>query len=236
MKSTQADAAPQSPMIYKQMAKIMAEVGHISKGRSNQQQGYKFRGVDDVYQALQPIMAKHGVIALPEVLSDRSEERQSKNGGVLIYRILTIRYTFYAEDGSSVPAVVVGEGMDSGDKASNKAMSVGDKYALLQAFKIPTEEPKDPENDSHEIVSGGSKSKQPESSTTTSKNSYDNRSTPDRNWLLKEMEARKVNPDQYKAIAEAMVGNPKTGVALDAVIITVAGLAQNGSGLFGTRN
>lgn len=136
--------------IYQQMAKIMADIAPIAKERSNQQQGYKFRGIDDVYAAVQQIMAHHGVFSLPTVLEDRTEERTTKNGSALIYRVLKIRYDFYAEDGSSVPATVIGEGMDSGDKASNKAMSVGEKYCLLQAYKIPTSEPKDPEHESPE--------------------------------------------------------------------------------------
>lgn len=140
------------PLIYKKMPLIMAEVGPIEKARRNAQQGYDFRGIDDVYQALQTIMAAHGVFSLPTVLEDRTEERTTKAGSALIYRILKIRYDFYAEDGSAVPAVVIGEGMDSGDKASNKAMSVAEKYALLQAFKIPTREAKDPENDSHDVA------------------------------------------------------------------------------------
>lgn len=137
--------------IYQQMAKIMAEVAPIAKGQRNQQQGYNFRGIDDVYEALHHIMARHGVFSLPTVLHDRTEDRVTAKGSALIYRVLTIKYTFYAEDGSSVEAVVIGEGMDSGDKASNKAMSVAEKYCLLQAFKIPTREAKDPENDSHDL-------------------------------------------------------------------------------------
>ncbi len=38
--------------------------------------------------------------------------------------------------------------MDSGDKASNKALSIAMKYALLQVFCIPTEDAKDPDADS----------------------------------------------------------------------------------------
>lgn len=144
-----------TPMIYGQLCKIMGEVGSISKDRRNQGQGYNFRGVDDVYLAVQELMAKHGVISLPTVLDERSEERQSKQGGLLIYRILKIRYDFYAVDGSSVSSTVIGEGMDSADKASNKAMSVADKYSLLQALKIPTEEKKDPEHDSHDVEPRG---------------------------------------------------------------------------------
>jgi hypothetical protein len=137
--------------IFKAMPAIMGEVGAVAKGRKNLQQGYQFRGIDDIYNELQEHLAKHGVFSIPHVVSERHEERHSKSGGVNIYRILTIDYTFYAEDGSSLTARVIGEGMDSGDKAANKAMSVADKYALLQVFKIPTEDKKDPEEDSPEV-------------------------------------------------------------------------------------
>lgn len=130
----------------------MAELKPIGKDQStsdNPKFGFNFRGVDQVYDALMPLMAKHGVFSVPEVLDQRSEERKSSKGGNLIYRILTIKYTFYASDGSSVSAVVVGEGMDSGDKAANKAMSVGHKYAFFQVFCIATKEVEDPDREQH---------------------------------------------------------------------------------------
>ena len=138
--------------IHKAMVGIMRDAGHIGKDRRNASQGYNFRGIDDVYNDMHDIMAKWGVFMTTDVLSERSEERQTKSGGVSIYRILTVRITFHHESGSSISSVMVGEGMDSGDKASNKAMSVAQKYAILQAFAIPTEENKDPENDSHSIA------------------------------------------------------------------------------------
>jgi hypothetical protein len=138
--------------IHQAIPAIMAEIEPIAKARRNQAQGYSFRGIDDVYQALQLILAKHGVFTTSEILSERTEERQTSKGSSLIYRVLHIRWRFFASDGSSVPSETIGEGMDSGDKASNKAMSVAHKYALLQAFCVPTEEPKDPENDSHEVA------------------------------------------------------------------------------------
>ena len=95
--------------------------------------------------ALSPALIKYKLFVVPEVLNQRREERQSANGGNLIYSICTIKYTFYAEDGSFVSATVVGEGMDSGDKATNKAMSVAFKYACFQVFCIPTEEMRDPD-------------------------------------------------------------------------------------------
>ncbi|WP_332446820.1 ERF family protein [Sphaerochaeta sp.] len=138
--------------IYTSIACIMADIDAVGKTQKNQQQGFKFRGIDDIYNAVHPILAKHGVFTVPTVLSERSEERTTTRGGNLIYRILTMKYTFFASDGSSVDSVVIGEGMDSGDKAANKAMSVAHKYALLQALCIPTEEMADPDKESFEVT------------------------------------------------------------------------------------
>jgi hypothetical protein len=138
-------------MIHEKMIAVMAEVGAIGKDSRNQQQGFNFRGIDTVYNELHDIMAQQGIYTIPEVLEERSEERQTKNGGTLIYRILKIKYTFFAEDGTNVVCVVIGEGMDSGDKAASKAMSIAHKYALLQAFCIPTKEQKDPDAESYVV-------------------------------------------------------------------------------------
>lgn len=133
--------------IYASICSCMREIGVIEKGSVNKQQGYKYRGVDEIYKALQPALIKNNLFVVPEVLSQVREERQTAKGGNLIYSILNVKFTFYAEDGSSVSAVVTGEGMDSGDKASNKAMSVAFKYACFQVFCIPTEEMHDPDAD-----------------------------------------------------------------------------------------
>jgi hypothetical protein len=141
-------------LIYKQLSSVMQKISSIEKSRKNSAQGYSFRGIDDVYNAIHEPLASCGVFTVPEVLEERSEERTNAKGTVLIYRILKVKITFFAEDGSSVSAVVIGEGMDTGDKASNKAMSVAHKYALLQVLCIPTEELKDPEVDHHEVTPG----------------------------------------------------------------------------------
>lgn len=139
--------------IYTAINGVMAEIGAISKDKKNVQQGFMYRGVDDVMNALQPLLVKYKVFAVPEILSQQREERQTKNGGNLIYSVCTIKYTFYADDGSSVYAVVAGEGMDSGDKATNKAMAIAFKYACFQTFCIPTEEMDDPDKEVHEVKS-----------------------------------------------------------------------------------
>lgn len=133
--------------IHEALAAIMADCPAISKSQKNQQQGFMYRGVDIVMNVLQPLMIKHKVFVTPEVLDCTREERQTQRGGNLIYTTLKVRYTFYCDDGSSVSAVVQGEGMDSADKSSNKAMSVAFKYACFQVFCIPTEEMIDPDSD-----------------------------------------------------------------------------------------
>ncbi len=133
--------------IYELIGKAMADVGAIGKDSYNQQQKFKYRGIDAVMNALNPVMQKYGLFVTPEVLSQTREERQTQNGGRLLYSILTMKYTMYAPDGSCVSSIVIGEGMDSGDKASNKAMSVAFKYAMFQLFCIPTEDFIDPDSE-----------------------------------------------------------------------------------------
>lgn len=139
-----------NPKIYSSLCAAMAEIGAIGKDSKNSQQGFMYRGVDAVMNSLQPVLIKNHIFVLPEVLEQTREERTTSKGNGLLYSILKVKYTFYADDGSSVSAVVIGEGMDSGDKASNKAMSVAFKYACFQVLCIPTEEMKDPDADTPE--------------------------------------------------------------------------------------
>lgn len=139
--------------IYESLNKIMADMPHIPKSHRLEYNGrlqYNFRGVDDIYQALQPLLVKYKVISVPEASLIFHERLPTKNGEANRI-VLSVKYKFYAEDGTFVDSTIVSEGMDSGDKASNKAMTAGHKYALLQVLCIPTEEPKDSENDHHEI-------------------------------------------------------------------------------------
>jgi len=147
--------------IYTAINGIMEEIGAIEKTKRNssQGQGFMYRGVDDVMNSLQPLLIKHGVFCTPEVLEHTREERQAKSGSSLIYSILKIKYTFYAGDGSSVNTTIIGEGMDSGDKASNKALSIAFKYACFQLFCIPTEEMKDPDADTPPDSTSGNANK-----------------------------------------------------------------------------
>lgn len=138
--------------IYEAISKCMEEIGAVGKNDRNNQQGFMYRGIDAVMNAINPALVNNHVFVVPEVLEQRREERPSKSGGLLIYSICKIKYTFFAEDGSFITAVTIGEGMDSGDKATNKAMAIAFKYACFQVFCIPTEEMKDPDAEVHEIA------------------------------------------------------------------------------------
>lgn len=146
--------------IHTALAAIMADVDPIAKGRENKGQGFKFRGVDDVYNALHPILTKHGVVCVPEVIDRTHTTRKSSNGGDLMCVTLRVKFTLIAPDGSCVAGVMDGEAMDSGDKATSKAASIALKYFLFQTFLIPTEGDNDPDANSHELK-GNSNGKPP---------------------------------------------------------------------------
>jgi hypothetical protein len=132
----------------------MRDIEAIGKDRRNQAQGFNFRGIDDVYNELHQTMAKHGLFTVPRVVAERCEDRQTKSGGNAIYRVLSIEFDFIDETGDKITVgPMIGEGMDSGDKASNKAHSIAHKYALLQVFMIPTVEKKDPDEESYATAS-----------------------------------------------------------------------------------
>lgn len=150
----------------------------ITKDRTNTQgSGYKFRGIDDVYNAIAPLLAEHGLCILPRVLSRSCEERQSKNGGALFYVTVEAEFDFVsAEDGSKHTVKTFGEAMDSGDKATNKAMSAAYKYAAFQAFSIPTESDNDADAHTHEVA--GKRTK-----VTPTAGASDHLSQADKTWL-----------------------------------------------------
>lgn len=126
----------------------------ISKDRKNQQQGYSFRGIDDVYNALAPLLAEHHLCILPRCIARDCIERVTAKGTAIFYVTVEAEFDFVSsEDGSMHTVKTFGEAMDSADKATNKAMSAAYKYAAFQAFAIPTEGDNDADANSHAISS-----------------------------------------------------------------------------------
>ena len=128
--------------VYEAICAVMNDISKegIAKAHRNAQQGYNFRGIDDVYSALSPLLAKHRLLILPRVTDQTVVERTTNAGKPLFYTTVKMEFDFIsAEDGSKhTVGPMVGEAMDSADKSSNKAQSAAYKYAAFQAFCIPT--------------------------------------------------------------------------------------------------
>ena len=151
-----SDKTPRN--VYQAIAAVMAALGKegIGKTSVNQQQNYRFRGIDAVYNALSPAMVAAGLVVLPRMLNREVIERTSTKGGALFSVTVEAEFDFVSvADGSTHTIKTFGEAMDSGDKATNKAMSAAYKYAAMQAFCIPTEGDNDADSTTHEVASPG---------------------------------------------------------------------------------
>lgn len=131
----------------------LSKIGITKDGRNTQGAGYNFRGIDQVYNTLSPLLAEHKLCILPRVVKSMQTERQSSSSKTLIYSYVTMEFDLVSsEDGSKHTICTVGEAFDSGDKSMNKAMSAAYKYAAFQAFAIPTEGDNDADAHTHEVA------------------------------------------------------------------------------------
>lgn len=143
-----ADSSSKLGEIFSIIPQLIAEVGAITKDNYNQQQKFYYRGIDALYAALHPLLAKHKVFVTTEVLEQQFETLKSQSGGNLLYARGKIRFRVYASDGSFVESVIPQEAMDSGDKATGKMLSNAYKYFWFHLLCIPTTELPDGESDS----------------------------------------------------------------------------------------
>ena len=146
------------------------DIGAITKDQKNQAQGFKFRGIDQFVNALYPALTKHGVFMTPRAVQFNQElkdvVRSSGKTGVDKHVSILMEYDFFAEDGSKVTVgPIPAEGVDSGDKATNKALSAALKYALIQTFSVPTEDMAEADLETLEL--GRSTSKPLQNNSTT---------------------------------------------------------------------
>lgn len=131
-------------LIFKQIPAVISDIEAIQKStRPGSQIKYAYRSIDEFMNALNPLLGKHKITVVPEVLENHRDSYKTLSGTTMISVVMKIKYSFFAEDGSSVSAVMIGESFDSGDKASNKAQSVALKYAIMQVFMVPTEDIED---------------------------------------------------------------------------------------------
>jgi len=144
-----------SETVQQRLIAVMQDVQSVAKTERNQQQGFNFRGIDAVINAVGPAFRKHGVFVLPSVReSEYGQVTIGKNATQMGHVRLLVEFTFTGLDGDTVSCTVACEAMDSGDKATAKAMSVGLRTALLQVLALPTDEP-DPDASSYERAPAG---------------------------------------------------------------------------------
>jgi len=136
--------------IIKLLSAVMEDAGAVRKSERNTHQNFNFRGIDAVVNAVSPALRKHGVVVLPTVNECIYETViVGQNKTAMGHIRVDVTYAFYAPDGTTVSARVSAESMDSGDKATAKAMSVAFRTALLQVLCLPTDDT-DPDASTYE--------------------------------------------------------------------------------------
>ena len=130
--------------IHRSMGEVMRSVTAIYKLQYNEQQKFRYRGVDDIMNALHGLFADAGIVIIPRELEFQTSElpmapdRDGK-ARVMHRTLIHMEFTFMStQDGSVVTADGWGEGQDMADKGPYKAKSFALKSVLSQMFLIPT--------------------------------------------------------------------------------------------------
>ena len=119
------------------VAADLAEAG-IAKTHNNEAEGYEYRSIDDVLNRLAPLLARHRLCVLPRALRRTASDRRGEQGSTLIAVELKVAFDFIsADDGSRHTIKVYAESLDSGDKATAKAMAAAFKIAMVHSLCIP---------------------------------------------------------------------------------------------------
>ena len=145
-----------APLVYSAIAAVTAALSKngIQKNRTNAQDQYQFRGIDDVYDHLSPLLAEHRLCVLPRTLERERVDRRGINGATLVGVCVKVAYDLIsAEDGSCHTIETFGEALDEGDKATSKAMSGAFKSAILQTFCVPVSARDDPDHETFKLRS-----------------------------------------------------------------------------------
>ena len=140
--------------VYQAINAVQSDLSQtgIGKTQQNTQQRYNFRGIDDLYNALAPSLARNNLVIVPQMLERVVTEKPTRNGAMMSHVVVKVQYDFISSvDGSTHSIVMYGEAMDSADKATNKAFTAAYKYAAFQVFCIPTSGDNDADRNTHEI-------------------------------------------------------------------------------------
>jgi hypothetical protein len=148
-------SAIKTPQVYKAICAVVAELAKtgIAKTQENIGAGYVYRGIDDVYNALSPVISRNGLVIIPRFVERHDTEHVNREGEAVFGVTVEAEFDFVSvEDGSTHTARTFGEAMDVGDKATNKAMSAAYKYAIFQTFCIPTKGDNDADASNHDLA------------------------------------------------------------------------------------
>lgn len=149
--------AEQKPNIFRKMLTATNEIQTVAKNLNvqvNNSSSYKAVSERDILDAVKPIEFKNGIYSYPlsrNIVETNILETESKYG---VRKQLMIRlevvYRFLNVDNPEeyIDITSYADGIDSGDKATGKAMTYADKYALMKAYKISTGE--DPDQNASE--------------------------------------------------------------------------------------
>ena len=195
--------------IYKAVAGVIADIGTVGKDKVNKQQGFKYRSVDDVYSVLNPALAKNKIFIIPEILEQKREMRTNKNGTQIIWVTLRIKYTLFADDGSFIETVLLGEAMDTGDKAINKAMAIAYKYLCFQVFCIPVEDMDDPDAERPELQGESHKENRSGTQRSGAKKKEESKKEPVQNNDTSSIDSDPITDQMYQTLLKEM---ERTGV------------------------
>jgi hypothetical protein len=127
------------PSVQEAVSRVIRDVGHRGVGKTgvNTDQGYSFRGIDDIVDTLSPILARHQLVIVPRVRSVDHDKRTSSTGRVNMFTTMIVDWLIVGPRGDELSATTVGLGADVSDKSANKAMTAAYKYLLSELFCIP---------------------------------------------------------------------------------------------------
>lgn len=127
--------------IREALVNVSKAVGAVRKDGYNKGQGFNFRGIDHVVNAVHPHLVANGIVTIPVLRSvDYAPVTIGKNATPATSVRVVAGYEFHGPAGDSFTAVVAAEGNDAADKGTAKAMSVALRTALLQTLMLPTDE------------------------------------------------------------------------------------------------
>lgn len=129
-------------------ARVMADVQSIRKDQvakvetAKSSYRYNFRGVDKVFNAVGPALRRHGVMVLPVKVDTVYGRATSAGGGGMRECTVTVTYRIIGPAGDYLEVQSAGEGLDTSDKATVKAMTMAYRNLLVNGLTVPTEDPK----------------------------------------------------------------------------------------------